>query len=191
MTPPKVNLDEGRALLDARNAEEAATDPHDPRPANVDWLVWARTYAEQLLDMVDDLRIDLDDRINVAVHESHNHRTTRRSINHLIAAVDFITSRTANDELKETFLEFGRALRAALGEFPDGHTVSPATGPAPLCFGMDYGRLGYKVALVRHRGAEATYTELVADLDTITEERIDGQVQRWIVTLTPPPKESR
>lgn len=185
MTAPKVNPDEGRALLDAMRAEEGVANPHDPRPGAADWAAWARNNAEQLLDMVDDLRIDLDDRIDVAAHESRNHQKTRRSINHLIAAVDVITSRTANDELKGNFREFGRALRAALGEFPDSYTVSPGA-PAPLNFGVDYGRHGWKVALVRHRHGEITVTELVADLDTITEERIDGEVQRWTITLTPP-----
>jgi len=186
VTPPKVNLDEGRALLDARNAEEAATDPHDPRPANVDWLVWARTYAEQLLDMVDDLRLDLDGLYDGLQTTGGILTNLRTSVHRLIAGVDMAAARAVNDEIRDGYAELSRWLRLSLGENRDSYVASPASGPAPLCLGWDYGRLGYKVALVRHRGAEATYTELVADLDTIVEERFDGQVKQWTITLTPP-----
>lgn len=51
--PRVVALQEGRRLLDAWRHEERTTGPHDPHPAYVEWLVWARNNAETMLEALE------------------------------------------------------------------------------------------------------------------------------------------
>lgn len=48
-----MKLMEGRRLLDAAHHEERVTAPNEPRPAYVDWLVWARNNAETMLEALE------------------------------------------------------------------------------------------------------------------------------------------
>lgn len=176
---------EGRRLLAAMRAEEHHTPPHKPRPATVEWLVWARNNAEQLIDVLEYRNDDYR-------HLAGNYRELRTSINRLVAVADWTAARATIDEARESCAEFGRWLRRALGEEPDLRVV-PASPPPPLSPGVDYGRAGWKVAIVRPNGRVEV---LRAALDTIDEVRMygtppgDSAVHEWTIRLTPLAKES-
>ncbi len=59
-----TDLAVGRRLLDAMREEKKNTQPDEPRPAYVDWVVWARNNAEHLIDTVEALANRLDQATN-------------------------------------------------------------------------------------------------------------------------------
>ncbi|WP_064257134.1 glycoside hydrolase family 18 protein [Rhodococcus sp. HS-D2] len=104
----------------------------------------------------------------------------------IAAVMEWAASREPDGLVRETYEQFIRALRQMLGTDP-GLSITPACPPYPLGVGIDYGRAGWKVALVAPNGKVET---LRADLDTIDQVRENGQVREWTIRLTPPAEDS-